>query len=179
MATFNGGVELVALRNSIFIKKYATYWFTTHIKNTKIQKFVHGVHVRRWLTLLRNVWRTLTWICIYPVDLNNDGAKDLITANGSLWWYQNKITQLPSGTKNETFQTISVYPNPVADEINIDELSDKIYFLTVINSVGQEVLNSTLEYGKANVKSLSSGQYVIVIRDESGKKVGQQIILKQ
>ncbi|MFZ1704878.1 MAG: FG-GAP-like repeat-containing protein [Saprospiraceae bacterium] len=116
---------------------------------------------------------------IVSVDLNNDEAKDVITANGSLWWYQNKITQLPSGTKNETLQTISIYPNPVSDEINIEELSDKIYFLTVINGVGQEVLKTILDYGKANVKSLSSGQYLVVVQDESGKKVGQQIILKQ
>lgn len=86
--------------------------------------------------------------------------------------------QLPSGTKNETLQTILVYPNPVSDEINMDELSDKIYFLTVINSVGQEVLRTTLDYGKANIKSLQSGQYLVVVQDESGKKVGQQVILK-
>src|SRR5690606_32853680 len=99
-------------------------------------------------------------------------------ANGSLWWYQNKITQLPSGTKNEALQTISVYPNPVSDEINIEELSDKLYFLTVINNVGQEVLKTTLDFGKANVKSLSSGQFVVLVKDVNGKILGQQIILK-
>lgn len=116
---------------------------------------------------------------IVSMDLNNDGAKDVITANGSLWWYQNKITQLPSGSEDEHVQSLLVYPNPVSDEINVKGFSDKIYFLTILNNVGQEVWKTTLDDGKANVKSLSAGQYVLIVRDETGQRMGQQVIMKQ
>ena len=115
---------------------------------------------------------------IVSVDLNNDGAKDVITANGSLWWYQNKITQLPSGAEDKNIQSIQVYPNPVSDEIYIKGLEDKRYFLTVVNSIGQEILKTTLDNGRAEIKSLLAGQYVVIVRNTKGKRVGQQIILK-
>ncbi|MBC7884724.1 MAG: T9SS type A sorting domain-containing protein, partial [Saprospiraceae bacterium] len=116
---------------------------------------------------------------IVSVDLNNDGAKDVITSNGSLWWYQNKITQLPSGLEDDIIKDYQIYPNPVFNEISIKGLHGDGFSISIYNQLGQEVMNAYLTGDKANVQSLTPGRYIMTIHDINGTVVGKESIIKQ
>ncbi|MGN6568490.1 MAG: DUF7619 domain-containing protein [Flavipsychrobacter sp.] len=71
-----------------------------------------------------------------------------------------------------SISNIAMYPNPVKDVLTIK--TDKAYDkLTIINSVGQTVMQQTL-YNKetrVNVKALTPGMYYIMLRNADGVKV--------
>lgn len=116
---------------------------------------------------------------ITSVDLNNDGAIDVVTANGSLWWYQNMITQLPSGLKEIGIKDYQVYPNPISTEINIKCLVGDGYRIAIYNTLGQEILRTSLSNGGANVSSLTAGHYIMTIIDKDGNIVGKESVVKE
>lgn len=116
---------------------------------------------------------------ITSVDLNNDGALDVVTSNGSLWWYQNIITQLPSGLKEIEIKDYHVYPNPISTEINIKGLEGDGYTIAICNTLGQEILKTSLTNGRANVSSLTAGHYIMTIIDKDGNIVGKESVVKE
>lgn len=67
---------------------------------------------------------------------------------------------------------VAMYPNPVADILTIK--TDKVYDkLTIINSVGQTVMQQTLQSKetRVNVKGLVPGMYYIMLKNADGVKV--------
>jgi hypothetical protein len=115
---------------------------------------------------------------IASVDLNNDGSKDVITSNSSLWWYQNKIVQSPSGSDDLWFENTLIYPNPVTEEMWFKDLRGDGYSVTFYNTTGQAVLHSTVIDGKTNVATLHPGIYMITLRDANGNPAGRQKVIK-
>jgi len=115
---------------------------------------------------------------IISVDLNNDGARDVITCNGSLWWYQNLIPQLPSSVDNNIIIEYKVFPNPVSSEIWVKGLIGDGYNTTIYNQMGQEMLKAPLTGDKVEVHSLPSGKYIMILMDAQGKIIGKESIVK-
>jgi hypothetical protein len=115
---------------------------------------------------------------IASADLNNDNANDVITSNSSLWLYQNKIVQLPSGSDDLGFENTLIYPNPVTDEISFRDLNGEGYTVTIYNTTGQAVLQSTVIGGKTNVATLHPGIYKITLHDANGNPAGRQKVIK-
>ncbi|MBK8623703.1 MAG: T9SS type A sorting domain-containing protein [Saprospiraceae bacterium] len=115
---------------------------------------------------------------INAVDFNNDGAKDAVTSNGSLFWYQNNLVQLPSSSDDFLSENTLIYPNPVTDEISFKDLRAEKYTITIYNTTGQAVLHSTVIDGKTNVATLHPGIYMITLRDANGNPAGQQKVIK-
>ncbi|MBS1690169.1 MAG: T9SS type A sorting domain-containing protein, partial [Bacteroidetes bacterium] len=67
---------------------------------------------------------------------------------------------------------VAMYPNPVEDVLTIK--TDKEYDkLTIINSVGQTVMQQTLQNKetRVNVKTLAPGMYYIMLKNADGVKV--------
>ncbi|RYZ31897.1 MAG: T9SS type A sorting domain-containing protein, partial [Sphingobacteriales bacterium] len=78
----------------------------------------------------------------------------------------------------------SVYPNPFTNAINIDWKGQQTNAATVrlLNVIGQEVYSSKLNLnsGKNTLQlpALSSGQYVMLIQDASGKAWSTKVVKK-
>ena len=68
-------------------------------------------------------------------------------------------------TKNDA--SISLYPNPVKDALNIT--TDKnVQKVEVVDILGKTVLSSKADSKNINVSSLNAGVYLIVITSENG-----------
>ena len=67
------------------------------------------------------------------------------------------------------------YPNPVKDELTIQSKSD-LKNVSVYNLSGQLIMNSKSK--KINMKSLSSGVYIVKAELENGKPATFKIIKK-
>lgn len=71
-----------------------------------------------------------------------------------------------------SISNIAMYPNPVEDVLTIK--TDKVYDkLTIINSVGQTVMQQALQSKEThvNVKALTPGMYYIMLKDADEVKV--------
>lgn len=95
------------------------------------------------------------------------------------WWYQNMITQLPSGLKEIGIKDYQVYPNPISTEINIKGLEGDGYTIALYNTLGQEMLKTSLSNGRAIVSSLTAGHYIMTIIDKDGVIVGKESVVKE
>ena len=73
----------------------------------------------------------------------------------------------PSLAVKETSATVeaSIYPNPVADVLNVSKVSEKATFM-VYNTAGQIVKEGKLDNGKVTVNELVRGNYMISIKDK-------------
>ena len=73
---------------------------------------------------------------------------------------------------------IETYPNPTNDILNIkfDKNSTEIKSAQISDLSGRIVLNETLENQTINVKSLSIGTYILMVKDVDGKLFYQKFI---
>jgi len=109
----------------------------------------------------------------YPGDYLSNGDVEIIEER-SLQPVENEYTQ--SG-----FQ-FKIYPNPVKDIINIkvpSQYEDKSFKVTIYDSIGRTVKNSSFEGGHASISFESpSGVYAILIQNGVYMEV-QKIIVKK
>jgi hypothetical protein len=77
--------------------------------------------------------------------------------------------QYDETTGLEETVTIKTYPNPVVDELNIQ--LDKESTIVLLNSNGQEItrLNTFLSQQTIDMRSMSSGLYVLVVQTNEGE----------
>ena len=64
----------------------------------------------------------------------------------------------------------SVYPNPAAEYINLNNETNDTAQYTIITSSGKAVKNGAAENGKINVADLTNGLYVIQVQGLNGKR---------
>jgi hypothetical protein len=91
----------------------------------------------------------------------------------------------PWGVSVDEYQmerSVLIYPNPFQDAItvNVENIQNENYVLTVFNSLGVQLINSTLANGvnKIDMSKLSSGVYFykVISHDriiQSGKLISQ------
>jgi hypothetical protein len=79
---------------------------------------------------------------------------------------------LPVGPAN----SISVYPNPVTDELHIG--GDGLTGYSIRNIVGRTILSGTLVYGENSIvlHSVPPGVYLVEIISANGEKVVRKIV---
>lgn len=85
--------------------------------------------------------------------------------------FEATINHVLSVEDNEVSKSITLYPNPVKDRINLSmpiNLSENASF-TINNILGQNVMNGTLEDNQVNVNTLDTGIYFIQI-SSNGKR---------
>jgi hypothetical protein len=112
--------------------------------------------------------------------------------NGTTWveqtvdWNSNPITILQefcsplSIDENQNLnKKISIYPNPTKNYINIkySESTNENFQYSILDLTGRIVKNGTTKFSEQiNIESLTSGNYIIQIEIENGKKVTEKLI---
>lgn len=73
-----------------------------------------------------------------------------------------------------------LYPNPTADFLNIqlNELQSDIAGAKIYDLAGRMVSDVIVQNSKIDVKSLSTGTYVIILEDTNGEKYSQKFVKK-
>ena len=84
----------------------------------------------------------------------------------------------PLSTNQVTNADFSVYPNPTNDILNIkfDKNTTEIKSAQISDLSGRIVLEETLENQTINVKSLSIGTYILMVKDVDGKLFYQKFV---
>ncbi len=78
--------------------------------------------------------------------------------------YSNTATAWPTGISKMSTEAIAVIPNPAKNTITISGLEDNVCAVQVYNTVGQQVIYSTLNTRKLlDVSTIPSGLYILKI----------------
>lgn len=83
------------------------------------------------------------------------------------------ISAIYETNSNEALTTISLYPNPTKDVLNIETNSSTKLSYSVTNYLGQVVKTGSIENNLLNVSSLNSGIYILEVND------GQKSVTKK
>ena len=105
----------------------------------------------------------------------------IVDINGNFTYSNVAFVRKPNGVKN-----ISVFPNPVTDQVNIQFVNAKgKYYITFFNQSGQKVMNrnatieSTVQTVNMAKGSLPAGSYIISARNtETNEKYVQNVIFQ-
>lgn len=129
------------------------------------------------------------------MDFEND-QKDKIYYNTSGVWYTsvysgslmirpvfgNPAYDVSSVHESQMNSSITVYPNPASDAINVAGLeSGQNYSASIVDVSGREVALQTItaENASVDVSMLPAGTYIMNLTDENGDRVGVQRIVVQ
>lgn len=77
---------------------------------------------------------------------------------------------------------ITFYPNPVSDVLNIENSSNEMYHIRIINILGKEVLKRALNGNHTNaidVSELKEGMYLLEYTSEKGSVISTKKFIKQ
>lgn len=99
---------------------------------------------------------------------NQIGAT-LGNACGNMGWgevedYQVVVTPQMSTVEIATKDSVRIYPNPVAEILNVTKVSNKAEY-QVVNAAGQLVLKGVISDNKVDVGALEKGNYIISVKD--------------
>lgn len=83
------------------------------------------------------------------------------------------ISTLTENNSNEVLTTVSLYPNPTKDVLNIETNSATKLNYSVINYLGQVVKTGSVENNSINVSNLNAGIYILEVND------GQKSVTKK
>ena len=77
-----------------------------------------------------------------------------------------------TGIEQSKEQSLSVFPNPANDFVNINATNDVVKSVRVYNTLGQLVLSNTYNMANVNmnIASLTAGMYMLQIETENGVK---------
>jgi len=106
---------------------------------------------------------------------NNDvvyvGFKYTSTATEGAVWDVDSVVITGSTNINTVAQPlVSVYPNPTSDYIflNVNSVNNDV---TIINNVGQIIMQQNNVRNSVNVSDLQAGAYMVIIENENGRTV--------
>jgi hypothetical protein len=85
---------------------------------------------------------------------------------------------MPLGVDHNSQAQFSLYPNPANEFLNIqfNESQTHIVSAQVFDLNGKTVLSTAVNDQKVNVKSLSTGTYIILLQDAQGKRFSQKFL---
>jgi len=104
---------------------------------------------------------------IYAITVNDfdgDGDNDIASvgyASNTLDWYENILETL--STEELTTETLSIFPNPAKDILNIKGISSEDSNIEIYNTIGKLVLShySITNNTRIDISNLNSGLYFI------------------
>lgn len=97
--------------------------------------------------------------------------------DGTSTSYANPVLFPCTTLSEESFENtaISIYPNPVKDELNIFN-STEISSFEIFNVIGQKVIQGTIQNNKINTAQLSDGMYICYLYKNNGQFVTHKFI---
>lgn len=104
-------------------------------------------------------------------------GENTITKGGTTNLYYIKTAYAPMSLDDKTKAFVSLYPNPVTNELNIYTGDATIEKIMVYNLLGQMVKNSTGNNKKLDMNDLNAGTYLVKVYTEFG--VTDKKILKK
>jgi hypothetical protein len=112
-------------------------------------------------------------------DLDQDGDLDIVVSNGEFWWYENNLVQEPSSTLNFAEKSVSIFPNPFSDRIQIKHTELGIYELTLTDMLGRKVYTAQLNSEFADLSHLKPGFYVLSLMNIETQQVKSTTMIKE
>jgi D-alanyl-D-alanine carboxypeptidase len=100
-------------------------------------------------------------------SVNNDGLLALVIRS----LHKVTLTMPVTGLKESVYNsaTISVYPNPAAEIINIQSNNSAIFTSAILVDItGKETILQSLDNKTLDVSSVPSGLYALYVKDDSG-----------
>lgn len=99
---------------------------------------------------------------------DSSGSVVIKSSNGQFTDYESTsfriMAQMATNEVGEQ-QAFSVYPNPAGDVLNVTNLNNKNEY-TIHNTAGQIVMKGSIKDSKLNVSSLTTGNYVITVKQD-------------
>ena len=92
----------------------------------------------------------------------------VITASDNTTYGGTFITQSPTGIETITTEELRIYPNPVRDELRIENGELRIYKVEICDLSGKMVNSQWLNGKSINVSNLSQGIYIVRITTDKG-----------
>ena len=135
-------------------------WQVENEGNTKlyeVEKSIDGVNFIKIGTINANNTGTASynWVDLVPNEGNNYYRIRLVTQSGSVAYSQVALVK----TGSQVTPGIAVYPNPIVDGViglQMNNLPKGKYKIRVINSIGEIMLNKTIEHlGASSTEPLS------------------------
>ncbi|MNY50450.1 hypothetical protein D3C86_1859540 [compost metagenome] len=96
-----------------------------------------------------------------------------ITASGAIT-NEEIATGLVETTETSSF---ALYPNPVADELNVSFLNNSGYTFKIVNTLGQQIITGAFSGNPIDVSTLNTGVYIIELNNGS-KKIVKKFVKK-
>lgn len=72
------------------------------------------------------------------------------------------------GVQENSLNSVTVYPNPVTNELNIELNETEINSISIVDLNGNTILNKTNSFKQINVSELNPGIYFVAITDVNG-----------
>lgn len=86
------------------------------------------------------------------------------------------VAQSPNSIKSNSFESMSIYPNPTNNILNI-QTNATIEVITIYNLQGQNIMNITSNNNQLDLTSLAEGAYIMQINTKEG--IARRTIIKQ
>ena len=129
-----------------------------------------------WTSSDQDTYNSLyRWLSYLDGNVNsNPGTKSYGQSVRCIRDFPSNVNELNNNYK------INIYPNPVNDILNIDQLNNDFTSITIYNILGEIVLqNQTLNKSNViDVKSLPSGVYMMRLSGDQGKKLQIRLLKK-
>jgi len=89
---------------------------------------------------------------------------------GIIWMPELFDTSIGASLFKSYISEISIYPNPAQHQITISHSNLSIYSYVILNYLGQNMIENTLESNVVDVSTLPKGSYVLMLRDLNSNK---------
>lgn len=111
----------------------------------------------------------------YTIETINDFLQLTITNGEGDWAVYNSVL-LSTPTFDQ--KSFTMYPNPVKENLTINNTSDQNVTATIYDVIGTALQKLLLEANTStiNVKALNTGLYFVVFENESGERVSKKFV---
>jgi len=171
-------VELTYFKGEATITGNRLTWQTATEKNNEGFEVEHSIDAKNWerLDFVRGNGTTVevqnyTFTDEQPFDGTNYYRLKQIDFDGQ---FEYSKTVVISTEKSNT-ATINIYPNPVQDNLTVENGEGMI---TVFNTLGQKVrqFENQLDVLQLNVSDLNKGQYILHIQKTNGEIIARRFV---
>lgn len=171
-------IDIVTLNNGASRKRF-------HLENTQEPWGDNYAQTYNSLEWIEGIGSTFTFFyneynSYYPCGIADAGFSIYELAcyslNDTIVWGATNC-QLPTSLAENKNPKISLYPNPVSDELTAAGVADKSTY-SIYNILGGLVSSGTIKGGKIDFTALPQSSYLLVIVDDITGQTFRQVIIK-